>query len=176
MSSENVPETETGENEEVDETTENAKETEKEVVVEVKPEGLPDDPEVLRREIAKLRKENAAKRTKNKEIEEAAKKWQEHLDSQKSEMEKLEDQLNLLKGENKKLTLAQKQRDLAKEYGVDPDLEEFIVGDDLDEMTEKAKKLAAKSKKKPADATDMRAGKTSPPPQSTTNWLKELMK
>lgn len=173
MSSENVPETETDANEEV-EATENAKE--KEVVAEMKSEGLPDDPEVLRREIAKLRKENAAKRTKNKEIEEAAKKWQEHLDSQKSEMEKLQDQLNALTAENKKLALAQKQRDLAKEYGVDPDLEEFIVGDDLDEMTEKAKKLAAKSKKKPPDATDMRAGRASPPPQSTTNWLKELMK
>src|SRR5690606_19569001 len=55
MASENVPGTETDANGEVEE-TENAKE--KEVVAERKSEGLADDPQVLRREIAKLRKEN----------------------------------------------------------------------------------------------------------------------
>src|SRR5690606_3995938 len=122
---------------------------------------LPDDPEILKREIAKLRRENAAKRTKNREVEEAAKKWQEYVDSQKTEMEKLQDQLSALREENLRFKLEREQNRLAREYGVDPDLVEFIVGADLDEMEEKAKKLAAKSaqnKKPSTTANDLRAG------------------
>ncbi len=136
---------------------------------------LPDDPEALRREIAKLRKENAARRTKNKEIEDAAKKWQEHLDSQKTEFEKLQERLNTLEGENSTLKMERNQQALASEYGVDPDLVEFITGSDLDEMTAKAKKLAEKTaKRNRASAESMHAGRTSPVAQDSKQWLKDL--
>jgi len=139
---------------------------------------LPDDPEILKREIAKLRRENAAKRTKNREVEEAAKKWQEYVDSQKTEMEKLQDQLSALREENLRFKLEREQNRLAREYGVDPDLVEFIVGADLDEMEEKAKKLAAKSaqnKKPSTTANDLRAGRgNAAKPTSGASWLREL--
>lgn len=49
---------------------------------------LPDDPSLLRAEIAKLRRENAGHRTKNKSLQEAADKLAEIEDSTKSETEK----------------------------------------------------------------------------------------
>ncbi len=140
--------------------------------------GLPDDPKVLKQEVEKLRRENAARRVKSKEIEEAAQKWQEHLDAQKTEAEKMQEQLEGLRQENQKLQRQQMQRDVAKEYGVDDDLVEFIDGADLDEMKQKAEKLAAKtsSKKKSGSASELRAGRSSPPPKVTgSSWLKDIM-
>lgn len=51
------------------------------------------DPEVARKEIEKLRRENANHRTKNKELEPLAKKAKELEDAQKSETERLTGQL-----------------------------------------------------------------------------------
>lgn len=155
------------------------KETETESKDDSKDSGLPDDPEVLRREIQKLRRENAAKRTKNKEVEEAAQKWQEHLESQKTETQKMQEQLEGLRQENEKLQKHQQRNDVAKEYGVDDDLVEFINGADLDEMKEQAEKLAAKTsakKKRSGSASELHAGKTSAPPKQTgSSWLKDIM-
>lgn len=138
---------------------------------------LPDDPEVLKREIAKLRKENAARRTKNKDVEDAAKKWQEHLDSQKTEMEKLQDRLTNLQKENEDLKVSELRRNLADEFDLDSDLVEFITGADLDEMRDKAKRLSEKTKstKKKAQPTakDMKAGQSGEFSDSS-RWLREL--
>lgn len=183
MSSEDAPEANENQEVAVEETEETeSQETDSQEdsasAVEQPSSGLPDDPETLKREIAKLRRENAAKRTKSREQEEAAKKWQEHVESQKSDLEKLQDQVSVLTGENKTLKLTMAQRDLAKEYGVDDDLAEFIVGDDLDEMTEKAKKLASKAGKKTAGPTakDLRAGQgnSSVEAMSGSKWLRQL--
>lgn len=143
-------------------------------------DGLPDDPESLKREIKKLRRENAAKRTKAKEVEEAAQKWQQHVDSQKTELEKITEENSSLKQENRKLMVQLAQRDLAAEFDLDPDLAEFIVGEDLDEMREKAQKLAEKAANKKKStvptADTLRAGKTSPAQTKSTGaeLLKQL--
>jgi DNA-binding IclR family transcriptional regulator len=51
------------------------------------------DPEAARKEIEKLRRESAAYRTKNKELEPLARKAKELEDAQKSEQERLAEQL-----------------------------------------------------------------------------------
>ncbi|MCM8548893.1 hypothetical protein [Streptomyces sp. STCH 565 A] len=63
---------------------------------ETPPEGATDpwaDPETARKEIEKLRRENAGHRTRNKELEPLAAKAKELEDAQKSEAERLTEQL-----------------------------------------------------------------------------------
>lgn len=132
------------------------------------------DKDELLKEITRLRKENAKRRTEGKQVEEAAKKWQQHVDSQKTELEKLQDEKKELEDDLEKYKVAELQAQLAKEHGVDSDLAEFIVGSDLDEMTEKAKKLAAKSTPKKTTAKDLRAGKTGAVEMDSNKWFKQL--
>lgn len=162
-----------GAEEVVEETAEEAATTEDETSESSKPELTVED---LQREVSKLRKENAAKRVKAKEVETAAKKWEEHVNSQKSELEKLQDAKAELEKELSAHRLERLQKDLAKEHGVDSDLAEFIVGSDRDEMVEKAKKLAKKTvaKKPNTTAKDYHGGKTESVASDTSKWFKQL--
>lgn len=121
-----------------------------------------DDLETARKEIDKLRRENAKRRVEGneyKKLAEDASKWQEHLESQKSEMERLVEAKATLEEEVRQTRRALMQRDLVAELGLDPDLAEFITGDDEDEMRAKAEKLASKGAlKKTSGPTDLKAG------------------
>lgn len=87
-------------------------------------------PEQLRAELKKVRAEAASRRVALREQEEAAKKWREYEESQKTELQKLQDSL----AEKDKI-LAQKELDvqrakIAKQYNVaDEDLD-LLVGDE----------------------------------------------
>lgn len=118
------------------------------------------DKEDLLKEVQKLRRENAKRRTDSKKVEEAAKKWQEHVDSQKTELERLADRNKELETAHEAFQREKLQAKIAKEQGVDPDLADLIVGADEDEMVEKAKRLAEKTSPKKVTATDLHAGKT----------------
>jgi DNA repair exonuclease SbcCD ATPase subunit len=132
--------------------------------------------EDAQKEIAKLRKENASKRTKAREVEDKAKKWEEHVNSQKTEMEKLQERLNELETNNGRYKLEKLQVDLAKKHGVDLDLSDLIVGSDEEAMEEAAKRLAAKTvKAKKTTATDLRAGQQGRVDgESASTWFADL--
>lgn len=139
------------------------------------------------KEIKKLRKENAERRTKGKEVEEAAQKWKEHVDSQKSESEKLQEDYNTAVEELNKYRKAEKQRSYAEKHEIDPELSDLIEGDSDEEMDAKAEKLAKrlnkeedkKKKSNKASASDVGAGRRNQnnelPTKSEGKFLRDLM-
>lgn len=140
-----------------------------------------EDLETARKEIDKLRRENAKRRVQTKEdkqLIEDAKKWQEHLDSQKSEMDRLAEANARLEEKLAQRELALTQKMLAEEAGLDPDLAEFITGVTEDEMRAKAQKLASKAVK--PGPTDLFAGQRGAPvvgrPSTGAAFLDSLAK
>lgn len=131
------------------------------------------DPEAARKEIEKLRKESANYRTKAKELEPLARKAKELEDAQKSEQERLAEQLSA--AEQRIQTFRQRAvrsevRALAAAEFADPDdahaflhLDEF-VDDDGDIDTDGIRKeLAELLKRKPHLARPAEAAGPRPP-------------
>lgn len=118
-------------------------------------------PEEMKAELKKVRQEAASRRIALREAEEKAKKWSEYEESQKSELQKMQDKL----AENEKLLTAKDQDILrvkvAKKYGVaDEDLD-LLVGDESN-MERLAQRLGSpqdKDVKKPADLLAGNRGK-----------------
>jgi seryl-tRNA synthetase len=99
--------------------------------------------EELQAEVKRVRQEAAARRVANRELEEKAKKWSEYEESQKSELQKLQDQLAERDKAINDAKLEAKRALIAKEFNVaDEDLD-LLVGDE-DNM----KRLAARLGKK----------------------------
>jgi hypothetical protein len=100
----------------------------------------------LKQIVAKLRKENASKRimnkAKDKELADAAAKWQEYEESQKSEFQKLQERNAELEARLESEGRDKLRMKLASEFKLDSDLAEFIDGKDEGEMRSKAEKLA----------------------------------
>jgi seryl-tRNA synthetase len=99
--------------------------------------------EQLEAEVKRVRQEAAQRRIANRELEEKAKKWSEYEESQKTELQKLQDQLA-----ERDRALAAKDSDIqrakiAKQFNVaDEDLD-LLVGDE-----ENMKRLAERLGKK----------------------------
>jgi hypothetical protein len=115
--------------------------------------------EKTRAEAANKRKQKTAAEEK---LAEDAKKWQEHIDSQKTVTEKLSDEAKQLQAELDELRLEKLQRSIADEFELDPDLVEFVTGSNETEMRAKAKKLAEREAKVPG-AKDFRGGNRGTP-------------
>lgn len=104
----------------------------------------------------KYRDEAAASRVKGKKevseatkrLEEDAKKWQEHLDSQKTDFEKERDRANKLEEDLKEFRTDKLRSAVAKSVeGFPADLVDFLHGDEAS-MTATAKRLAEREKKR----------------------------
>lgn len=114
--------------------------------------------------IEKLRNENAAKRVKNKEIEDKAAKWEEYVQSQKTELEKLTESNAALSRENGELKLHSLKLKVAEEEKVAPELFEFLQGADEQTLRANAKKLAkVKQHGSQTTAVDFFAGQRGAP-------------
>lgn len=115
--------------------------------------------------IAKTRQEAADKRTAKRNAEqkneEDAKKWREYEESMKTEAQKLADELASYREKAAKLEKEALQRKIADEFNLDPDLVEFVVGSDEDEMKKKAEKLAERMKNR--NPLDLKAGERGAP-------------
>jgi septal ring factor EnvC (AmiA/AmiB activator) len=105
------------------------------------------------KQIEKLRRENAKHRTEKNKLKEGADRWQEHLDAQKTELEKSQADNATLAEKLAKYERERLQRDIASDAGLDPDLAEFILGDDEASMKASAKKLAEKYPAEPTVST-----------------------
>lgn len=115
------------------------------------------DVESLQKELAKVRAEAAKNRVEGRDVktlEADARKWQEHVENQKSELERLQSSYESMKAELEKRDYLEMQRMIGTEAGIDPDLFEFVTGSSEDEMRSKAKKLAEKATPIPARSPD----------------------
>ena len=117
-------------------------------------------PEQLRAELTKVRKEAADRRIKLRDAEEKAKKWSEYEESQKTELQKLQD---AVAERDRKLAEAQTETlraKIARENNVaDEDLD-LLVGDE-----ENMKRLAKRLGKPAAESNpaDLLAGNRGTP-------------
>lgn len=172
---------EPNETEEVEKTAEGSEESESSNAF-----GLPDDHPAMK-ELAKVRREAASRREQrnqlSSELEEKAKKWEEYENSQKTEIQlakekaaTLESQLQELRDKDHRRELA---KDIMKEFELDADLQEVLVGDE-DQMRAIAEKLAKKLKDKKPSSGDFLGGSRGNPvygqkgeaPSAGANWLR----
>lgn len=75
------------------------------------------------------------------ETEEAAKKWKEHTDSQKSEQEKLQEELAAARLEAQEFKSSLLKREVAEATGIKPEATKFLKGSTKEELEESAKEL-----------------------------------
>ena len=95
--------------------------------------GLPDDHPVLK-ELAKVRREAAESRVKKKDLEDKAQKWEQHMDSQKTELEKLQDANKTLSEALRVSKLEATASALVQEYGLPTSYAAAIQGNSEEEM------------------------------------------
>ena len=96
--------------------------------------------------IETLRKENASRRVKSKEQEEQAAKWREYEESQKTEMQKQQEHLQRLQEERDSLEANYNAAMLCNSYGLDVANADLLGTGSMEEMEERAKRLAELSK------------------------------
>jgi hypothetical protein len=133
--------------------------------------------EQMESELRKVRAEAASRRVALREQEEAAKKWSEYEESQKSELQKLQDAVaerdKRLEAKELEVTRAK----IAREFEVDSEDLDLLVGDE-----ENMKRLAARLGKKgqKSSAPDLLAGNRGTPVnksgQSTTSFMDGLIR
>lgn len=119
--------------------------------------------EQLEAEIKKVRQEAAQRRITNRDLEEKAKKWSEYEESQKTELQKLQDQL----AERDKIAAEAKLEAakirIAKKHNVPDDDIDLLVGDE-DSMERLAARLGKKEDAGSSSApSDLLAGNRGKP-------------
>jgi hypothetical protein len=112
----------------------------------------------------KAAKENAA----------AAKKLAELEDANKSETQKLNDQLSSAQVELQTLRVEKIRAQAARDAGLDPELAEYITAADPDEALSQAKRLAERLTPKAPKSADLRQGVRQPakPAASVDDWIR----
>jgi hypothetical protein len=138
------------------------------------------EPDDLKKEIKKLRRENAkhrtAKQSKDAELEEF-RAWK---DSQLTVLERAQKRASELEAQLSTHQREKQQRDAAKKADLDPDLADRVRGDTFDEMVEDAKRLREKFPKS-AVVRDAVVGSTGKKPvgskaEDSNSWFADLLK
>ena len=107
--------------------------------------------------LKKARNEAASRRIKNKEAEEKAAKWEEHVKSQMTELERVSAENADLKSKLATKEVETLRNKIVAEAGIDPELAVFLTGTEK-EMKAQAAKLAEKAGKANGTAPDFYAG------------------
>lgn len=102
------------------------------------------------------------------DLKKRAAKLAEIEDAQKSEVEKLNDQLASTQVELQEFRVAETRRKAATEAGLDPEMAEYITSADPDEALAQAKKLADRLKPPEPKTADFRQGSRQPAKQGMT--------
>jgi hypothetical protein len=110
------------------------------------------------------------------DLKKAAAKLAKIEDDQKTEVEKLGEQLSAAQVELQSLKVEKTRRDAASTAGLDPDLTEYITAVDPDEALAQATKLAEKVKAREPKPADMRQGTrtTARPPESRDELIRRM--
>lgn len=134
-----------------------------------------EDPTELRAIVKKLRGENAKRRTEDSALKAQIEEYNQWKQSQMTELEKTQAQLNEVKG-----LLKQTEIDKIKlEFSLDEDDLELVADDDLDRMRAKAEKLTARNRKQTTGTaptkTNLHAGTRGNPVGSGEASMEEEM-
>jgi hypothetical protein len=100
--------------------------------------------EELEAELKSVRSEAASRRIANRELEAKAKQWEEYEDSQKTELQKLQDDLAKRDVELSEYRLGKLKHSVVKEFGLDSEDEELLTGSDEATIRKQAEKLKAR--------------------------------
>lgn len=121
--------------------------------------------EQLKEELSKVRREAASRRIENRDLKEKADKWSQYEESQKTEMQKLQDALAQREQELSGLKLERTKVAIAREVGLDADDAELLSGTDEAKLREQAEKLKARlqPKQDKQPPADLLAGKRGAP-------------
>ncbi len=127
--------------------------------------------------IKDLRREAAGRRVKGKELEEKASKWEEYVASQKTELEKLQEENALLKTTAEATKVEALRARIIAEFKLDPSDAEFLKGSET-EMKALAAKLAEKAKNGASTTTDFyagqRGGQVAPAAENLNDWFTKM--
>lgn len=137
-----------------------------------------DNLEDAKKVIEKLRKEAASRRIKGKELEEKAQKWQEYVDSQKTELERALEKAATLEKQLESEKVERMRAKIVAETGLDPDLSELLVGSEK-EMRKRAEQLVEKLGNKRANSdfyAGQRGRKAAPKAQTFNDFMMQLWK
>jgi hypothetical protein len=122
------------------------------------------------KELAKVRAEAADRRIKNRDLEDQAKKWREYEESQKSELQKLQEAVAERDAKLAEKELEVTRTRIAKEYEVDDADLDLLIGDE-ESMKRLASKLGRKdSKEEPKRPVDLLAGNRGTPVGKSSNF------
>lgn len=126
------------------------------------------------KELAKVRKEAAARRVKSRENEEKAAKWEDYVASQKTELEKLTDEKVSLLSENDNLKKELIRERIGRSLK-DPEDFEFLVGDTEEELKAKAEKLNSRAGKRANTFAGERGAPVGATQEKTTQeWFQSM--
>lgn len=137
--------------------------------------------EDLKRELAKTRREAAAKRVKNKAQEAELKEFKEWQDARKSELEKAQEELATLRQAKADSDYAELQKTVAKKAKLAVEFADRVRGNSADEMLEDAKALAEALKRKGAGiinrgSSGKPVGNDAPKGNTGENWMRAALK
>lgn len=134
-------------------------------------------------ELKRVRQEAASRRITNRELEEKAKRWEEYEESQKSELQKLQDALAEREQKLTSYELKEKKLDLIKEFGLENDDLALLTGSDEASNRQIAETLKARYEKLGASQqsnrpADLLAGNRGTPVGSTndTNTFDDMLR
>jgi hypothetical protein len=128
--------------------------------------------EELEAELRNVRNEAASRRITNRELEQQAQKWKEYEDSQKTELQKLQE---AVAERDKKLStyeLKEKKFEVAKEFGLDVEDADLLTGSDEATIRKQAERLQARlgnAQQGSSRPADLLAGNRGTPIGGNTN-------
>ena len=98
-------------------------------------------PEDLMSQIRGLRRENARYRTERNQLREAAEKWAEHEDSQKSELQRLQESHSELERQLAEQVAKSDRLEIAAEFNVPAAQVKLLTGGSREELVEQAEAI-----------------------------------
>jgi hypothetical protein len=122
--------------------------------------------EDLQAELSRVRNEAASRRIANRELEEQAEKWKQYEDSQKTELQKLQDELAKRDKDLAGYQLNEKRSAVAKEFGLESGDESLLTGSDEATIRSQAERLKARlgsTPEAPKRPVDLLAGNRGTP-------------
>ena len=129
--------------------------------------------EELEAELRNVRNEAASRRITNRELEQQAQKWKEYEDSQKTELQKLQEALAEKDSKLSTYELKEKKFEVAKEFGLDVEDADLLTGSDEATIRKQAERLQARlgnaNQQNNSRPADLLAGNRGTPIGGNTN-------
>lgn len=124
-------------------------------------------------ELKRVRQEAASRRIANRELEEKAKRWTEYEESQKTELQKLQEALAAKEKALADYEFEKTKRAVVKEFGLEDDDLDLLTGADEASIRKQAERLKARVGKtnQSSRPADLLAGNRGTPVGSTSETV-----